>query len=214
MGGLKMNVGVHKAVAVIGEGITEKYYVESLRSLAGTNFQIVPQQLGIKASSLDELGKAIQNAVDRGYDEVFCLIDMDSKEKGTSVKKYAALKNKYNGKHFVIKKKGIDCHVHFIETRRCLELWFIYYFEYVTRHFASYKDVENFLHKFVSDYEKHERYFRSVGNLHKKMLSCGGNLERAIANARKSLVELDRTQSSDSSYSEMCYLFDALNING
>lgn len=58
-----MNVGVHKAIAVIGEGITEKYYVESLRSLAGTNFQIVPQQLGIKASSLDELGKAIQNAV-------------------------------------------------------------------------------------------------------------------------------------------------------
>lgn len=87
---------------------------------------------------------------------MFCLIDMDSKEKGTSVQKYASLKNKYNGKHFVIKKKGIDCHVHFIETRRCLELWFIYYFEYVTRHFASYKDVENFLHKFVSDYEKHE----------------------------------------------------------
>lgn len=76
-----MNTGGHKAIAVIGEGITEKYYVESLRAFAGSNFQIVPKQLGIKASSLDELEKAVQNAVEEGYDEVYCLIDMDSKEK-------------------------------------------------------------------------------------------------------------------------------------
>ncbi len=207
-----MNTGGHKAIAVIGEGITEKYYVESLRAFAGSNFQIVPKQLGIKASSLDELEKAVQNAVEEGYDEVYCLIDMDSKEKGASVQKYDKLKSKYHGKHIVKKKKGIDCRVSFIETRRCLELWFIYYFEYVTRHFASYKEVENFLHKFVSDYEKHERYFRSVGNLHKKMLDCGGDLKKAIRNARKSLIELESTESSDASYSEMCNFFNALEI--
>lgn len=72
--------------------------------------------------------------------------------------------------------------------------------------------MENFLHKFVSDYEKHERYFRSVGNLHKKMLDCGGDLKKAIRNARKSLIELERTESSDASYSEMCNFFNALEI--
>lgn len=170
-----MNTGGHKAIAVIGEGITEKYYVESLRAFAGSNFQIVPKQLGIKASSLDELEKAVQNAVEEGYDEVYCLIDMDSKEKGASVQKYDKLKSKYHGKHIVKKKR-------------------------------------DFLHKFVSDYEKHERYFRSVGNLHKKMLDCGGDLKKAIRNARKSLIELESTESSDASYSEMCNFFNALEI--
>lgn len=106
-----MNTGGHKAIAVIGEGITEKYYVESLRAFAGSNFQIVPKQLGIKASSLDELEKAVQNAVEEGYDEVYCLIDMDSKEKGASVQKYDKLKSKYHGKHIVKKKKGFPSQV-------------------------------------------------------------------------------------------------------
>lgn len=34
---------LRKAIAVIGEGITEKYYIESLRALAGNDFQILPQ---------------------------------------------------------------------------------------------------------------------------------------------------------------------------
>lgn len=48
---------LRKAIAVIGEGITEKYYIESLRALAGNDFQILPQQLGVKASNLNELEK-------------------------------------------------------------------------------------------------------------------------------------------------------------
>ena len=87
-----MITGGKKAVAVIGEGITEKYYIESLRGLVGRNFQILPQQLGLKASSLVELEKAIMKAVDEGHDEVYCLIDMDSKEAGAGVQKYEKLK--------------------------------------------------------------------------------------------------------------------------
>lgn len=204
--------GGYKAITVIGEGITEKYYIESLRSLAKTNFQITPQELGIKASSLADLDKAISKAIDKGYDEVYCLIDMDSKDNGASSSKYAQLKDKYHNRRFVKKKKGTDCYVRFIETRRCTELWFIYYFDYVTRHFASYKEVENYLHRFVADYAKNDRYFRSVKNLHEKMLSCGGNLKRAIENARKSVAARDRNDSPDLSYSEMHNLLQALEI--
>lgn len=53
---------LRKAIAVIGEGITEKYYIESLRALAGNDFQILPQQLGVKASNLNELEKAIEKS--------------------------------------------------------------------------------------------------------------------------------------------------------
>lgn len=207
-----MITGGKKAVAVIGEGITEKYYIESLRGLVGRNFQILPQQLGLKASSLVELEKAIMKAVDEGHDEVYCLIDMDSKEAGAGVQKYEKLKMKYHDRHFVKKRKGVDCYVRFIETRRCTELWFIYYFEYLTRHFSSYKEVENRLHKFVPDYEKTERYFRGAGNLHKRLLACGGNLKRALGNAEKSVAACKQMQSTDASYSEMFVLFQALDI--
>lgn len=44
------------------------------------------------------------------------------------------------------------------------------------------------------------------------MLDCGGDLKKAIRNARKSLIELERTESSDASYSEMCNFFNALEI--
>lgn len=44
-----------KAIAVIGEGITEKYYIESLKGLSP--FDIRPQELGKKASSLKKLEK-------------------------------------------------------------------------------------------------------------------------------------------------------------
>ncbi len=204
--------GGYKAITVIGEGITEKYYIESLRSLAKNNFQITPQELGIKASNLADLEKAISKAIDKGYDEIYCLIDMDSKENGASSSKYKTLKEKYHDRRIVKKKKGIDCYIRFIETKRCTELWFIYYFDYVTRHFASYKEVETYLHKYVADYEKHDRYFKGVKDLHKKMLSCGGVLKRALENARKSVSARDQTDSTDMSYSEMHYLLHALGI--
>lgn len=127
---------LRKAIAVIGEGITEKYYIESLRALAGNDFQILPQQLGVKASNLNELEKAIEKAINEGRDEVYCLIDMDNKGGLTEKTKYEKLKIKYHDKHFIKKSKGIDCYVHFIENKRCMEVWFIYYFDYLTRHFA------------------------------------------------------------------------------
>lgn len=48
---------MRKTIAVIGEGITEKYYVESLKGISP--FVIMPRELGIKASSLKSLSKFI-----------------------------------------------------------------------------------------------------------------------------------------------------------
>ena len=203
---------LRKAIAVIGEGITEKYYIESLRALAGNDFQILPQQLGVKASNLNELEKAIEKAINEGRDEVYCLIDMDNKGGLTEKTKYEKLKTKYHDKHFIKKSKGIDCYVHFIENKRCMEVWFIYYFDYLTRHFGSYAEAENYLHKYVPDYQKHENFFRSKGSLHKKLKAQGGNLETAVTNAQHSLQNRDNTDSDDVSYSEMCHFMQALNI--
>ena len=48
---------MRKTIAVIGEGITEKFYIQSLKGISP--FVIMPRELGIKASNLKSLEKNI-----------------------------------------------------------------------------------------------------------------------------------------------------------
>ena len=83
---------MRKSIVVIGEGITEKYYIESLRGLS--DFQIKPRSLNKKASNLKALEKEILDAANMGADEIYCLIDMDGKTEGKNKEEYLKLKNK------------------------------------------------------------------------------------------------------------------------
>ena len=71
---------MRKTIAIIGEGITEKYYIESLKGISP--FVVMPRELGKKASSLKTLEKNILLCVEKGFDEIYCLIDMDGKTSG------------------------------------------------------------------------------------------------------------------------------------
>ena len=202
-----------KAIAVIGEGITEKYYIESLKGL--TPFTLYPRELGRKASSLIVLEKNIKEAIEDGYDEVFILVDMDNKAEGKNKIKYEQLKGKYHGKECVIKKKGISCKVTFIETERCLELWFLFHFtkKTITREFSSYADIERELRKYRKGYGKYEKYFRSIGNIHEELTTKTpkGSLKRAVENS----ISSDTTRRRDGrsyTYSEMHVFITALKI--
>lgn len=176
-----------KAIAVTGEGITEKYYIESIKGLSP--FSLEPQELGIKASSLKELEKIINKCIDKGFDKVLCLIDMDTKIEGKSKTEYQALKNKYHKKKFVKTKKGIQCEIEFFETHLCLELWFLYYFKYTTAFHQNYNELQSKLHKFCPRYTKCEKFFKSTGGLHKYLIKSGGNIDLARKNGKQSVLE-------------------------
>lgn len=120
-----------KSIAVIGEGLTEKYFIESLRGKS--RFEIKPRSLDLKASSLKALEHHIKDAIEEGFDEVYCLIDMDNKQEGAAKTNYRNLKNNYHSKIHGKKKEGIQCKVIFIETERCIELWFLYHYAYTTK---------------------------------------------------------------------------------
>jgi len=203
-----------KTIAVIGEGITEKYYIESLKGVS--SFTVRPQELGKRASSIKELAKHIDKTIKDGYDQIFCLIDMDGKREGKSKTDYEKLKSKYHNKIHGKKKDGVECEVVFIETERCTELWFLYHFtrSAITREFTSYKELENELHRYRPDYEKSERYFKRVSNLHKEMTEKRepkGSLLQAMRNAASSLDSKERNDRSHT-YSEMNLLFEALGV--
>lgn len=204
---------MRKTIAVIGEGITEKYYIESLKGISP--FVIMPRELGIKASNLKSLDKNISLCIEKGFDEIYCLIDMDGKTSGKTQSEYLTLKNKFHNKIFSKKSKGIKSKVVFIETERCTELWFLYYFTKgaITRKFNSYDELEKELQKYRPNYEKSEKYFKSLGNINKNFENQNpkGSIISAFKNSESSFKSNTR-DNRGYSYSEMHLLIEALGI--
>lgn len=201
-----------KTIAVIGEGITEKYYIESLKGKAP--FDIKPSSLDRNASSLSKLEEAIKKSIKDGYDEVYCLIDMDGKLSGISKTKYITLKSKYHNQTHSIKKSGINCLVNFIETERCTELWFLFHFlkNSTTKRFENYKQLEDELKKYRPNYEKSNSYYKSLkGGLFNDLQCNGGDLSLAMKNSAKSIESKER-DNRDYTYSEVHILLKALGI--
>jgi len=204
---------MRKTIAVIGEGITEKYYIESLKGISP--FTIMPRELGKRASSLKNLSHNIQLSINKGFDEIYCLIDMDGKTSGKTKNDYLSLKGKFHNRFFSKKSKGLESKVFFIETERCTELWFLYYFSngVITKKFRSYKELERELKKYRPNYEKTGKYFKSLGSIHDDFISKNpkGSIIKAYKNSKLSLYS-KVNDSRDYSYSEMHLLIKGLGI--
>ncbi len=185
-------------IIVIGEGITERHWLLSLKDTYPYFRKVNYVELE-HANNMAELEREIEKAAKIGYAKVFCMIDMDNKKEIIEHEKYMALKRKY-AKPIVNKRKGIDCEVRFYETDRCTEQFFLYYFSNTTKAFQSYEDLEKELHRYC-EYEK-RAYFFVRHPLHDYFKSKGGSLDDAIKNANGSVVARDQGER-DYSYSEL-----------
>lgn len=205
---------MRKTIALIGEGIAEKYYIDSLKGISP--FVIMPRELGIKASNLKSLNKNICLCIEKGFSEIYCLIDMDGKTSGKTQSEYLTLKKKFHNKIFSKKSKGINSKVVFLETERCTELWFLYYFTKgaITRKFNNYDELEKELKKYRPNYEKSEKYFKSLGNINKNFENQ--NPKGSIINAYKNSESSYKSNTRDNrgyTYSEIHLLIKALGIH-
>lgn len=98
------------SVLVLGEGPTEFYYFNSLRDVF-RGMTIKPDYP--KHTSMKELEEKIEKGIADGYDRVFCVIDMDTKDEEPERSQYMRLKKKYANP--VNKpKKGVYCEVRFL----------------------------------------------------------------------------------------------------
>ncbi|MCC8115015.1 MAG: RloB family protein [Bacteroidales bacterium] len=185
------------ATLIIGEGETEQFYMISLKN-AFPQLRNVRPELP-KHSSLEDMEAEIVKGIEMGYDQIFCLIDMDTKDDPTEAKKYASLRKRYN-KPVVKKKKGINCRVEFFETHRCIELFFLYYFKYTTKPFRSCNEIIKDLIGFAP-YEKEINFFRRHP-IHQHFTTYGGSLVQAIKNAEDSLISKSR-EGREYTFSEM-----------
>ena len=189
---------------IIGEGITEFYYFQSLRDVYK---QVVFKPDCPKHTSIRELERKIREAAEKGYTHIFCVIDMDNKDEEPERTQYNKLKAKF-AKPINKPKKGISCKVEFFETHLCTEMFFRYYFGYTSRSYGDQESLIKDLNKYV-EYEKTIDFFSKSKGLHSYFERNGGSLKKAIANAEKSMKEKEKNDR-DYTYSELGQLMKAL----
>ena len=175
---------LRQTALILGEGPTEFYYFKSLCDVY-KNITIKPDYP--KHTSIKELDLKIEEGIAMGYSHIFCVIDMDTKDTEPERTQYAKLKAKY-AKPINKPKKGIYCSVEFFETHRCTELFFLYYFRYTSRVYENQESLLKDLNKSVA-YQKTTDFFIKSKGLHSYFERNGGNLEKAITNANRSMDE-------------------------
>ena len=195
---------LRQSALILGEGPTEFFYFKSLCDVI-KHITIKPDYP--KHTSIEELDLKIADGIAMGYSHIFCIIDMDTKDKEPERAQYQKLKEKYV-KPINNPKKGINCEVKFVETHRCTELFFLYYFRYTSRPYENQESLLKDLNQCV-EYRKTIDFFTKSKGLHSYFERNGGSLETAIANANRSMEDKQK-DSRDYTYSELGRLLDIL----
>lgn len=193
-------------VAVIGEGITEKYYIQSLQDI----LEIKPTPVKPKNSTLKEMEISIKDCIKKGYSKIFCLIDKDNKindgnpDHDRNAAEYARLKKQYHNKLHKCPDGGVTKIV-MIESYPATEIFFLYYFGYTSAHYTN-QQLKHILNKKFG-YLTEERYLIKH-SLHDTLVESGGSLETAISASAQSIMNIDR--ELETSFSEISILIQDL----
>lgn len=196
---------LRQTALILGEGPTEFFYFKSLCDIF-KSVTIKPDYP--KHTSIKELEAKIADGVAMGYNHIFCIVDMDTKDVEPERSQYQKLKMKY-AKPVAKPKKGIHCKVEFFETHRCTELFFLYYFRYTSRLYETQELLLKDLNQCIA-YQKTADFFIKTKGLHGYFERNGGSLEKAVANANRSMEEKQKS-ARDYTYSELGRLIIALN---
>lgn len=196
---------LRQTALILGEGPTEFFYFKSLCDVF-KGLTIKPDYP--KHTSMKELDAKIAEGVAMGYNHIFCIIDMDTKDVEPERSQYQKLKVKY-AKPINKPKKGIYCKVEFFETHRCTELFFLYYFRYTSRLYETQEPLLKDLNQCIT-YQKTIDFFIKTKGLHGYFERNGGSLEKAVINANRSMEEkLENARGY--TYSELGRLITVLN---
>lgn len=196
---------LRQTALILGEGPTEFFYFKSLCDIF-KSVTIKPDYP--KHTSMKELEAKIADGVAMGYNHIFCIVDMDTRDVEPERSQYQKLKMKY-AKPVAKPKKGIHCKVEFFETHRCTELFFLYYFRYTSRLYETQEPLLKDLNQCIA-YQKTADFFIKTKGLHGYFERNGGSLEKAVANANRSMEEKQKN-ARDYTYSELGRLIIALN---
>lgn len=157
----------NKRIAVVGDGQTEKIYFDKLKDVEGLRNVSLKPDLPKSVGSYKGVFDKAESLYEQGYDEVYCLIDIDKVLSDNTLAKYLTDKKR-------IEKKGIIV----FESNPCIEFWFLLHFVRTTKPFSNCESVEKDLQKYLPNYTKNQQYLVQA-NIYKLLQP---NLSKAIEN--------------------------------
>ena len=143
-------------IKIYGEGFTEWFYFDGLRTNNRFRFSMVPEVPKNSRSSYKQnlklINKELKKKVQERADALFLVIDTDTLV--TNKEQYALYlntKEKY-------KKQGVI----FIESHPCIELWFLYHLadKFARTNYETYEALRPAVEKVLPGYEKTAKYYQ------------------------------------------------------
>ncbi|MDC7249846.1 MAG: RloB family protein [Sphaerochaetaceae bacterium] len=180
------------SIAIVGEGPTEWAYFDHIRVSRRYSFVLKPELP--KHSDYKTVFKKGKELASKGYDLVFCVVDMDT------IIKYRIL-NEFNKVCKSLPKKVVP-----ITSMPCIEFWFYLHMleKPLFRLYNSYDDFYSTLIKKIPDYEKTRKYFEQSKIFSR--IEANSGLNKAINNSNQILQK----NIDECSYSEVSLVLEQL----
>lgn len=172
---------LNNTIAVIADGQTEKWYLESVKvhyrhdTLKG--IRIEPQLPHKK--QIDELVSLAKGKVTEGYKKVVLIVDFDEILANDS--EFAKFKHFYQG-YCDSEHSSWMNNVILVVNNPCLEYWYILHFNQTDKFYRTYTDLKKDLLKQLSDYDKSKDYYCSTPDIFTRL---GG--EKGLSDARNNV---------------------------
>ena len=193
-----------KVIAIIVDGQTEKWYLESLRAVKQPAGVTIKPELP-KKKTLPEL-YAYTEELARDADQVVLLLDMDAHLNDAR----NAGKLNETLQEFARKRAALESgNITFVVNHPCFERWYLLHFEDSQQPYRLQKPlIDRLCKQHMPDYQKKESYYkRSGGSLYE---SLRDRLPAAIERSRG--MELFDAEQPDRAVCEMWRLFEELGL--
>ncbi len=158
---------------VLGDGLTEQYYLKHLKAIKGYKYSIYPSLFD--AITIESAETKIDELLSGGCDLIVYFTDFDTIITQVKEDKFVALKKKYADIPEVL----------ICESMPCFEFWLVLHFNKTTREFRSAGEVAHELRKFMTRFRKRKNFLEKSGWVEE--LCSEDRLETAIKNATEIL---------------------------
>ncbi len=186
-------------VLVYCDGETENNYFISMKSERYHDKLVViepklPKHRGFK-KVLDDVSRELSDKSTPPPELVFIVLDMDTIYDQRKINEYLKTKEE-------LLKRWKDV-IFFIESRPCIEFWFLLHFVFKDRIYSNCKELINDLKKYMVDYSKKQQYTSELFD------NTKDKIDKAICNAKK-IMQKNRTENEEYSYTKVYKLIEKL----
>lgn len=156
-------------ITVIGEGQTERWYFEHLRSVMGYRYDCKPRFFS--RQSFDEMRKLIEWVLQNGGIAV-CICDVDvTRTNSAERRRFNDMKD-----YYASNEKVFIC-----ESMPSIEFWFLLHYFETSKHFHDSAEVANALRKYLPSFQKNGDFLEKIQRVEE--LCADNKLKKACLRA-------------------------------